>query len=175
LYLIYILGCIKYAWEGRTPCQQLDWIRQNYNLKETFVDEKKPSLPIFEDKYKYLIADKMKQLAKEWFLDQSQYLINFGDSKVTLLSGVHLTNVLTKAMTLVRFSNTGASFTISGEAYSKENLDDMLGLGYKLLINAVKELNGNITTKEDHDQNGTPSNKDFSFFENDAVIYQKYL
>ncbi|MDD4937418.1 MAG: hypothetical protein PHX34_00140 [Candidatus Shapirobacteria bacterium] len=175
LYLIYILGCIKYAWENRTPCQQLDWIRNQYSLKETFVDEKKPSLPVFEDKYKYFIADKMKQLAKDWFIDPSQYLINFGDPKVTLLSGVHLTNVQTKAMTLVRFSNTGSSFTISGEAYSREDLDDMLGLGFKLLITAVKELNGNITTKEDHDQNGTPKNKDFSFFENDASIYQKYL
>ena len=175
LFLIYILGCIKHAWEGRTPSQQLDWIRSSYGLQETYVDEKKPSLPVFEDKYKYLISDKMKELAASWFTDTTKYLINFNDPKITVLSGVHLTNVQTKAMTLVRFSNTGSSFTISGEGYTREELDDMLGLGYKLLITAVQRLNGNITTQENYNQNGTPSDKSFSFFENDSSIYQSYL
>jgi len=175
LFLTYLLGCMKNSWEGRNFCQQLDWIRQEYNIKETFVDEKKPALPIFEDKSKYLIVDKMKELAKKWFTDPNQYQINFNDPLVTVVSGVHLTNPQTKAMTLVRFSNTGSSFTISGEAYTRQELDDMLGLGYKLLINAVKELNGYVTTIEEFNKTGTPSGKSFSFFSNDAIIYEKYL
>lgn len=175
LFLIYILGCIKYSWQNRSPCHQLDWIRQEYGIKETFIDEKKPTLPVVEDKYKYLIAEKMKELALSLFKDSSQYSINFNDPDVSLLSGVHLTNKQTKAMSLVRFSNTGAGFTISGEAYSRQQLDDILGLSYKLLIAAIKELNGNITSQQEYNQNGTPSDKAFSFFENDAASYKSYL
>ena len=170
LFVIYLLGCMKNSWEGRNFCQQLDWIRQEYNIKETFVDEKKPALPVFEDKYKYMISDKMKELAKTMFTDTNLFQINFNDPLVSLVSGVHITNTKTKAMTLVRFSNTGSSFTISGEAYTKEELNEMLSLGHKLLISAVESLNGHITTIEDYNQNGTPKEKAFSFFNNDAIF-----
>jgi len=52
-------------------------------------------------------------------------------------------------MVLVRFSNTGSTFTISGEAYyrkdlgegrEREDLDEMLGLGHWIMITAVNQL-----------------------------------
>ena len=145
LLLIYILGCMVHEWEGRNPVEQLEWIRKTYNLRPTVVDERKPVLPTKDDKFKYLIADRMKVLAENWFGENKQFLINFDDSDVTLVSGVHITNTETGAMMLVRFSNTGASFTISGEGYLKEGedrseLDDMLGVGHLLLTEAVNQL-----------------------------------
>ncbi|MBM3252754.1 MAG: hypothetical protein FJZ16_00685, partial [Candidatus Omnitrophica bacterium] len=140
LYLIYLLGCMVHQWEGRNPAEQLAWIRKTYNLRDTVVDERKPALPPEQDKFKYMIAERMKELAKQWFTDTSKFLINFGDPNVTVVSGVHITNVKTGAMMLVRFSNTGSSFTISGEGYTKAELNEMLGLGYLLMTTAVEQL-----------------------------------
>ncbi|HPM42441.1 MAG TPA: hypothetical protein PLV52_01250, partial [Candidatus Omnitrophota bacterium] len=169
LFLVYLLGCMKHQWNGRNPAEQLSWIQSTYNLRDTVVDERKPSLPTEQDKYKYAIADKMKELAAKWFPDaQHKFVINFGDPKVKLVSGVHITNAKTGAMTLVRFSNTGSSFTISGEGYTREELDDMLALGHLLMVTAVKELNGYITTPAEFKANGLQQGKDFAFFEGDS-------
>ncbi|MDA7857966.1 hypothetical protein N9A72_00560 [bacterium] len=135
LYLIYLLGCMVHQWKGRNPARQLKWIRETYKLRSTVVDEKKPALSPEHDSFKYMIAERMKELAVKWFKDNLQFSIN-----VELLSGVHITNTETSAMMLVRFSNTGASFTISGEGYTKEELNQMLGLGHLLLTTAVKQL-----------------------------------
>ena len=59
---------------------------------------------------------------------------------------------------------------VAGAKESKEELSEMLGVGYKLIINAIKELNGYVTTIEDYTQNGTPKDKAFSFFNNDAIF-----
>ena len=159
IFLIYLLGCIKHQWQERNPILQLKWIRKNYDLKKTFIDERKPSLALKDDKYKYLIADKMKKLAARYFSDKNKFLINFGDPKIQVVSGVHLTNVKTKAMVLVRYSNTGPGFTISGEGYNQAHLKEMLGFGYFLLKEAVKILYG--------------EGYKFEFFDNDAKDLKK--
>ncbi|MCX5693489.1 MAG: hypothetical protein NTX47_07435 [Candidatus Omnitrophica bacterium] len=155
LFLIYLAGCMVHQWEGRTPAQQLEWLEQEYGIKKTIDDERKPKMPVKDDKYKYIIAGRMKMLAKQYCTDKTRFLINFDDPKVSLVSGVHLTNVKTGAMVLVRFSNTGSTFTISGEAYyrkdlgegrEREDLNEMLGLGYWIMITAVNQLHaeGNV-------------------------------
>jgi hypothetical protein len=132
-----LLAFSKYKWSGRTSLEQLRFVQEKYSLKPTIADERKPSLPPHQDKYKYLIAEELKKYAKEL---PSALVVNFGDERVSLVSGVHITHTKTRAMMLARFSNTGSSFTISGEAYNQSDLDEMLSLGYQLLDRAVTEL-----------------------------------
>ncbi|MFA5143646.1 MAG: glucose-6-phosphate isomerase family protein [Candidatus Omnitrophota bacterium] len=146
LYLISLLGAMVHQWDGRNPVEQLDWIEKNYNLRPTVDEERKPALAKEDDRFKYMVADRMKELADQWFAGDERFLVNFNDPKVTVVSGVHITNSITGAMMLVRFSNTGATFTISGEAYKgvegheTDELYEMLGLGQLIIKTAVEQL-----------------------------------
>lgn len=153
IFLIYILGCIKYQWEGKNPALQLEWLREKYNLKKTFIDERKPSLSPEDDRYKYLVSDEMKKVAAN-YLDKNKFLINLGDPSLQIVSGIHITNIHTRSMVLIRYSNTGPGFTISGEAYSQGYLKEILALGYFILKKAVDNLH--------------KKNYEFKFFDNDA-------
>ncbi|OGR89433.1 MAG: hypothetical protein A2992_03420 [Elusimicrobia bacterium RIFCSPLOWO2_01_FULL_59_12] len=142
----YVIGAMVHQWEGQSPIEQLKWIQERYQLAPTVTGEKKPALKREDDLEKYHIADRMKRLAKAWFGGRSQFQINFNDPKVEVVSGVHLVNNLTGAMMLARYSNSGPGFTISGEAYKgkpgheKDELNEMLGLGYLLMDVAVQQL-----------------------------------
>ena len=146
LYAIYLLGCMKHQWQGRSPIEQLAWINETYNLKETVGAEKKPALDKEDDEFKYMIAERMKKIAAEYFTDPDKFFINYNDPSVTVMSGVHMTNAKTRAMMLDRHSNTGPGFTISGEAYTgiltKEDLIKQFGYSEsqseKLLSNLVE-------------------------------------
>ena len=146
LFLTYLAGCMVNQWEGKNPVEQLQWIIKKYGLKPTVDDERKPMMQVKDDKHKYTIAERMKKLTKQYCADKNRFLINFDDPKVKVVSGVHLTNVKTGAMVLVRFSNTGATFTISGEGYIRKELNEMLGLGYWIMKTAVDQLHaeGNV-------------------------------
>jgi phosphomannomutase len=157
LFLTYLSGAMVHKWQGRNPVQQLEWIRKEYNLRPTKVDERKPALPLEQDEFKYMIADRMKLLAKEWFTDAGKFWVNFNDPQVELVSGVHITNIKTGAMMLVRFSNTGSTFTISGEGYigknnSRKELDEMLSLGRLLLVTATEQLRSEGNTIDLNEQ-----------------------
>ncbi|MFH0731492.1 MAG: hypothetical protein V2A72_01040 [Candidatus Omnitrophota bacterium] len=140
---VWLIACMKYMWAGRNPVRQLEWMRskEGYGLPKTIIMEKKPTLELEDDIYKYKIAARMKELAAKWFPPtQTRYIINYNDPNITVVSGVHIMNTETRARMLVRYSNTGPGFTISGEAYDKEQLDDVLGIGYGLITTAVEEL-----------------------------------
>lgn len=138
LFLIYLLANQKYLWEGRNAYEQLMYLNEKYNLRKTVAEEVKPMLPPEQDEFKYFIADELKKLGTK--LPKEHFGVNFDDERVTLVSGIHVTAKTTGAMALVRYSNTGSSFTISGAAYSKEDLTEIIGLGTLMMKTAAENV-----------------------------------
>lgn len=134
IFLVYILGICKHLSDGRNPIEQLDHIRETYNIPRTIIREYKPSLDKKDASYKYDIAKEMCEIAKEKFTGNNQFEID------TMNSGVRITDLEAKAMVLVRYSNTGPAFTASGEAITKENSNRMFMLGASIMREAVKKV-----------------------------------
>jgi len=143
LFGIYILGLMKYRWNGRSPAERLDHIRQHYNLRLTVSAECKPALAMVDALFKYDIAEEMKNIAKEKLgpSDRDALILDFD-------SGLRIKNLETKAATVVRYSNSGPGFTVTGAAYRQEELDFMFALAGDIMqraIQRVKDKKGDFT------------------------------
>lgn len=132
LFLIYILALSHECWEGRNAVQQLDYIRKVYGIPKTLIREFKPTVDKKDAERKYDLAKKMCEIANTELLQKDKYEID------TMNSGVRITDHKRQAMVLIRYSNTGPSFTASGEAVTKEDSDFMFALGGAVMAKAVK-------------------------------------
>jgi len=134
IFLTYILGLSKILWEGRNPVEQLDFIRQKYRIPKTIISEFKPSLEKKDAAYKYDIASEMCKIAKEKFGENDKFIIDI------MNSGVRITNQEIEAMVLVRYSNTGPAFTVSGEAVAEDGSIFMFKLAREVMNEAVSNI-----------------------------------
>lgn len=139
MFLVYILALSNLAWEGRNPVQHLDHLREKYNIPKTIIREFKPTIAKEDAMRKYDLADAMCSIAKEKLEQSGKFDI------VTMNSGVRLTASNQHSMVLIRYSNTGPSFTASGESVTKEDSEKMFKLGgaiMKLAVEKVKQEKG---------------------------------
>ncbi|MCX5749456.1 MAG: hypothetical protein NTZ10_04360 [Candidatus Saganbacteria bacterium] len=132
LALIYLLAAAKHQWQGRNPVQQLDWMRQEFGIPPTIIREFKPGLPQEYALKKYDVAEAMKTYVKKELEPTRNYKVDY------MVSGVGVQSLKTKATVLVRFSNTGPTFTTSGEALSREDSDQAFKLGASIMEKGVK-------------------------------------
>lgn len=133
LFLVYLLSLAKHKWQGRNPIEQLDWIRKNYQIPPTIIKEFKPALTKENAAFKYDIAKKMCDIVTEKFGSNSKYKID------TMNSGARITDLEKNSMVLMRYSNTGPAFTVSGEAINEEDSEKMYKLGAAVMFLAVLE------------------------------------
>jgi len=139
VFLVYLLAMINILWDGRNPVQQLEYIRKEYNLPKTIIREYKPTIAKEDAARKYDLAIAMCKIAQDELGDTGKFGI------VTMNSGVRLTAKDEHSMVLIRYSNTGPSFTASGEAVTQEDSDMMFKLGgaiMKLAVNQVAKEKG---------------------------------
>lgn len=134
VFLIYILAMANELWEGRNPVQELELLREEYNLPKTIIREFKPTVDKKDAARKYDLAEAMCKIAEEELSPCGKYEIN------TMNSGVRVTDHQKGAMVLIRYSNTGPSFTASGEAVTQESSDFMFALGGAIMNEAVSRV-----------------------------------
>lgn len=149
LFLVYILGLVKHVWEGRNPVEQLDYIRDKYQIPATIISEYKPGLEKKDAGLKYDIAKEMCQIAESSLKERFQI--------DTMNSGVRITDDNANAMVLIRYSNSGPAFTASGEAVKKEDHERLFALGGAMMRLAVEAV---------HKEKG-----EFNFIWNDFAKY----
>ncbi len=133
IFLVYILSLCHEKWEGRNPIEQLEFLREKYKMPKTLIREFKPTVDKKDAMRKYDLAEAMCNIVNDE-IDGSKYQID------TMNSGVRLTDHSKQAMVLIRYSNTGPSFTASGEAVSKEDSDFMFSLGGAIMAKAVAKV-----------------------------------
>ncbi|MDH4359017.1 MAG: hypothetical protein OEV37_03755 [Candidatus Berkelbacteria bacterium] len=141
LFLIYLLAACKHLGEGRNPVEQLYHIREKYNIPKTIIREYKPVIDKKDALRKYDLARAMCKTAKEEIELSGKFLVD------TMNSGVRITNKGETAMVLVRYSNTGPSFTASGEAVTEKESEYMFTLGAAVMnkaVNLVKKEKGDF-------------------------------
>lgn len=134
VFLVYLLALCKLLWDGRNPVEQLEHIRKEYNLPKTIIREFKPIIGKEDAMRKYDLAQKMCEIVEKELKPSGKYEINM------MNSGVRLTSGQRQAMVLIRYSNTGPSFTASGESVTAENSDYMFKLGAAIMNKAVNEV-----------------------------------
>jgi phosphomannomutase len=134
VFLVYILGLCHEVWEGRNPVQELEYLRKKFNIPKTIIREFKPTVSKEDAQRKYDLAEKMCEIAEKEIKSKGSYEVD------TMNSGVRLTSKERQAMVLIRYSNTGPSFTASGEAVEKEDSDFMFTLGGAVMNKAVIEV-----------------------------------
>ena len=134
IFLVYLLALSKILWDGRNPVEQLEFIRKEYGLPKTMIREFKPKIDKKDAARKYDLAEAMCNIA-EGELGPTG---NFGI--VTMNSGVRLTASDQRSMVLIRYSNTGPSFTASGEAVEVEESERMFKLGGAIMNKAVEKV-----------------------------------
>lgn len=139
IFLVYLLALCNIIWEGRNPVLQLEALRNNYNLPKTIIREFKPTIGKEDALRKYDLAEAMCDMATKEFEGTGRFTI------VTMNSGVRLTAADQHSMVLIRYSNTGPSFTASGEAVTQEDSERMFKLGgaiMKLAVDRVEQEKG---------------------------------
>lgn len=134
LLLVYLLAVCSVLWEGRNPVQALEFIQEKYNLPKTTIREFKPKVDKRDALRKYDIAEKMCEIAKNEIEPTGRYKID------TMNSGVRITTNENDAMVLVRYSNTGPSFTASGESNNSEKGEFMFRLGGAVMNLAIEKV-----------------------------------
>jgi len=134
LFLVYLLGLSNLMWDGRNAVEQLEHLRKTYNMPKTIIREFKPTVDKEDAARKYDLAEKMCEIAEKELKPTGKYEID------TMNSGVRLTSPKRQAMVLIRYSNTGPSFTASGEAVKQEDSDFMFSLGAAVMNKAVSEV-----------------------------------
>lgn len=138
--LVYLLALSNLHWDKRNPIEQLDYIRQKYGFSTTLIREFKPKVDKKDAMRKYDLAREMCKITKEE-LGGGRYFID------TMNSGVRLIDKKSGATVLIRYSNTGPSFTASGEAITEEDSDMMFLLGaaiMNLAVANVRKTKGNF-------------------------------
>lgn len=133
-FLTYLLALSKLFWEGRNPVVQLEYIQKNYGLPTTIIREFKPAIDKADAMRKYDLAVSMCEIAEKEIKPSGKFIINI------MNSGVRLTSKETGAIVLIRYSNTGPSFTASGEAITQEDSDFMFKLGAAIMNRAVEKV-----------------------------------
>jgi phosphomannomutase len=131
IFLVYILALSHEKWEERNPVEQLEYLRKQYNMPKTLIREFKPTVDKKDAMRKYDLAEAMCSIVTDE-IDANKYQID------TMNSGVRITDHTRHAMVLIRYSNTGPSFTASGEAVTKEDSDFMFSLGGAIMAKAVR-------------------------------------
>jgi len=131
VFLVYILALSALVWEGRNPVEQLEQLQDEYKLPKTVIREYKPTVDKKDAARKYDLAEKMREIAENELQPCGKYEIN------TMNSGVRITDHERQAMVLIRYSNTGPSFTASGEAVSSKDSEYMFALGGAIMNKAV--------------------------------------
>ncbi|MFH1855332.1 MAG: hypothetical protein ABH810_02930 [bacterium] len=134
LFLVYILALSMVCWEGRNVVEQLENLRETYDIPKTLIREFKPTVDKKDAARKYDLAKKMCEIAEGELKPMGKYEID------TMNSGVRITDPKKQAMVLIRYSNTGPSFTASGEAVTKRDSDFMFALGGAVMAKAVFEV-----------------------------------
>lgn len=134
LFIVYILALSNLLWEGRNPVKELEYLREKYDLPKTIIREFKPTIAKEDAQRKYDLAEKMCEIAEKEIKPKGKYEVD------TMNSGVRFTSKQRQAMVLIRYSNTGPSFTASGEAVRKEDSDFMFTLGAAVMAKAVSEV-----------------------------------
>jgi len=132
LFLIYLLAIGKHLGEGRNPVEQLYWLREKYNIPKTIIREFKPTIDKKDALRKYDLAQAMCKIGKDEIEPSGKFFVD------TMNSGVRITNKKKTAMVLVRYSNTGPSFTASGEAVTEKESEAMFKLGGAVMRKAVE-------------------------------------
>lgn len=142
VFLVYILALSALVWDGRNPVVQLEQLQDNYKLPKTIIREYKPTIDKKDAARKYDLAEKMCKIVEDELGPCGKYEIN------TMNSGVRITDHKRQAMVLIRYSNTGPSFTASGEAINQEDSDFMFALGGAIMgraVSLVKKEKGDFT------------------------------
>ncbi len=134
IYLAYLFGLSNVFWGGRNPAQQLEHMREEYSLPETIIAEYKPSVDRRDALRKYDIAKTMGEIAINEIEPCGKYVID------TMNSGARISTEEHDAMVLVRYSNTGPSFTASGEAIDPEKGEFMFKFGGALMRKAIEKV-----------------------------------
>lgn len=134
MYLVYLLGLSNALWEGRNAVEQLEHLQQTYNMPQTIIKEYKPTVDRRDALRKYDIALKMGEIVKKEIEPCGKFIID------TMNSGVRISTVENDAMVLVRYSNTGPSFTSSGETIESEKGEFMFRLGAAVMNKAIEEV-----------------------------------
>lgn len=134
IFLTYLLALSNLKWDKRNPVQELEHLRAKYGIPKTIIREFKPTIGKEDALRKYDLARKMCEIAKRELSGQTRYEID------TMNSGARITDKERHAMVLVRYSNTGPSFTASGEAITKEDSDFMFSLGGAIMNLAVRHV-----------------------------------
>ncbi len=132
IYLVYLLALSNLSWDGRNPAEQLEHIREEYDLPETIIAEYKPSVDRKDALRKYDIAKTMGEIAISEIEPCGKYVID------TMNSGARISTIENDATVLVRYSNTGPSFTSSGEAIDSEKGEFMFKFGGALMRKAIE-------------------------------------
>ncbi|MFA7253041.1 MAG: hypothetical protein WC107_00630 [Patescibacteria group bacterium] len=133
IFLTYILGLSAQIWH-KSPMQQLEYLQKEYDVPQTIIREFKPGLDKKDGLLKYDIANKMCKIAKD-NINQTPLL------KIdTMNSGIRVTDNAKEAMVLVRYSNTGPTFTASSEALTKNSSDMIFSLGGAIMQKAVNNV-----------------------------------
>lgn len=133
IFLIYILALSNLLWDGRNPVAQLKYLQKKYNIPQTIIREFKPSVDKIDALKKYDIAEEMSKIAENNF-DKRDFIID------TMNSGVRISRADNNAMVLIRYSNTGPSFTASSEAINKKMSEEMLRIGGAIMNLAVLKV-----------------------------------
>ena len=133
VFLVYLLALTQAKWEGRNPVEQLEYIRKEYEIPKTIIREFKPTVDKKDALRKYDIAKNMCEIVEKELSPKGKYEIN------TMNSGVRITDHKRQAMVLIRYSNTGPSFTASGEAVNQADSDFMFALGGAIMNKAVRQ------------------------------------
>lgn len=134
IYLVYLLALSNALWEGRNPVEQLEHIQKVYNMPPTIINEFKPTVDKRDALRKYDIALEMGEIAKKEIEPCGKYIVD------TMNSGVRISTIENDAMVLVRYSNTGPSFTSSGEAIESEKGEFMFKFGAAVMNKAITEV-----------------------------------
>lgn len=132
LFLVYILGLARNSWDSRNPVEQLDFIREKYQIPATIISESKPSLEKKDAGRKYDIAKEMCRIAESQL--NKRFQID------TMNSGVRITDGPANAMVLIRYSNSGPAFTVSGETVKLEDKERLFSLGGAIMRQAVETV-----------------------------------
>jgi phosphomannomutase len=128
-----LLGMMKHKWDMRSLAQQLDHIKEEYNLPPDNPNETKPQIDKVNALAKYDIAEAMRQMAQNELNAGKFSFINFD-------SGLSIKNKETGAAVLVRHSNSGPGFTVSVEGVTEADANFMLALGAALMEEAVRRV-----------------------------------
>jgi len=139
LFLVYLLGLVKHIWGGRNPVEQLDYIREKYQIPATIIFESKPGLEKKDAGLKYDVAKEMSRIVESSLSKKFQI--------DTMNSGVRISDNTAKAMVLIRYSNSGPAFTVSGETVREEDKERLSALGgavMRLAVEAVHKEKGDF-------------------------------